>query len=109
MVGMEKQARLDLIDWLAADGWQEYPDQFKKYSRCFYKRFDTKTRCFGNDDKPGIQVCVAVSESSYEIDIAGGLKDGTWVKIHQWSMPENYMDGLRLIPRMLRTWEAMAE
>lgn len=106
---MEKQARLDLIDHLGSDGWREYPDQFKKYARCFFKSFPTKTRCFSNDDKPGIQICVSVSESSYEMDLEGGLKDGTWMKIHQWAMPEDYVAGLSLIPRMLKTWEAMNE
>lgn len=46
---------------LLADGWREYPNQFRRYARCFYKRFDTPTRCHGNDDKPGVQIQIAVS------------------------------------------------
>lgn len=97
-----------LLDHLVADGWKEYPDQFRKYSRCFFKRFETPTRCACNSEKLGIQICVAVFSSGYEMDLCGELPDGTWVKLHQWAMPEDYLTGLALIPRLLATWEAMA-
>ena len=94
---------------LLSDGWREYPDQFRKYARCFFKRFDTPTRCICNDDKVGMQICVAVSEhegrSSYEIDLHGELPDGTWIKLHNHGMPEDIEAGLATIPRLLATWE----
>jgi hypothetical protein len=97
---------------LKREGWREYPDQFRKYARCFYKRFDTPTRCRCNDDKAGMQVCVAVSHHekrwSYEIDLSGELPDGTWVKLHNWCMPEKLKDGLATIPRLLATWESIS-
>lgn len=70
-------------------GWREYPDQFKEYCRCFYKRFETPTRCACNDNKSGLQVCISVSEwqekESFEIDICGKLKTAhglNWFNMH---------------------------
>ena len=98
---------------LVSDGWHEYPDQFRKYARCFFKRFDTPTHCAGNDEKHGMQVCVAVSEYggrfSYEIDLHGELPDGTWIKLHNHGMPEDVEKGLATIPRLLATWEFIAK
>ena len=97
------------IERLEKDGWREYPDQFRKYARCFYKRFDTPTSCKYNHDKAGMQVCVAVSSHdqhcNYEISLSGELPDETWIKLHNWSMPEKLEDGLATIPRLLETWE----
>lgn len=98
-----------IIEQLLADGWREYPDQFKKYARCFYKQFDTPTRCFGNDDKAGVQICVAVSDMdwiSIEMDLCAGLKDGTWLKIQNYALPKTIKEVTALIPRMLSAWEA---
>jgi len=97
-----------IIKTLVDNGWKEYPDSFRRYARCFFKRFDTPTVCAGNQDKPGIQVCIAVSGRGYEVDICGGLDDDTWVKIHQWSMPQDIHDGLAIIPRLIATWEFIA-
>ena len=98
-------------EYLKANGWKEYPDQFRKYSRCWFKRFDTPTPCRCNSDKPGMQVCVAVSEhdnhQSYEIDVQGELPDGTWIKLHNWAMPKSIEAGVALIPRLLGAWEFM--
>lgn len=94
---------------LESEGWRESPDQFRNTARCFYKRFETPTRCRCNDDKQGMQVCVSVSNHqqwwSYEINLSGELPDGTWIKLHNWSMPEKLEDGLAMIPRLLETWE----
>jgi hypothetical protein len=99
-------------DKLLADDWREYPDQFRKYARCFYKRFDTPTRCACNDDKAGMQICFAVSEyegvESIEADICGELPDGTWVKIMQHGLPKDLAGCLAVIPRMLATWESIS-
>lgn len=95
---------------LLADGWREYPDQFKKYARCFYKRFDTPTRCAGNDDKPGVQIQIAVSEldgwMNMEMDLCAGLKDETWLTIKNYSLPKTVKEVTALIPRMLAVWES---
>jgi hypothetical protein len=98
--------------YFLANGWREYPDQLREYARCYYKRFDTPTRCACNDDKVGVQICVAVSkykdQCSYEIDLCGQLADGTWVKFQNYAMPDNLEEGLAKIPRLLSTWEAIA-
>lgn len=95
---------------LLADGWREFPDQFKKYARCFYKRFDTPTRCHGNDDKPGVQVTIAVSEldgwMSMEMELCAGLKDETWLKIQNYVLPKTVKEVTALVPRMLAVWES---
>jgi len=100
------------IHQLISQGWAEYPDQLRKYARCFYKRFDTPTRCACNDDKAGMQICVAVSEykgnTSYEIELHGELADGTWIQLHNHTMPQNIEKGLSTIPRLLETWEFIA-
>lgn len=97
---------------LEREGWREYPDQFRKYARCFFKRFDTPTRCRCNDGKAGMRVCVAVSHHekcwSYEIDLCGELPDGTWIKLHNYGMPSDIEAGLAAIPRLLATWEFIA-
>ena len=102
----------EMCNILIEQDWCEYPDQFKKYARCFYKRFDTPTRCHGNNDKAGIQVQCAVSShnehASYELTITAGLPDDTWFTLHNYALPTDINQGLLLIPRMLRTWELVA-
>ena len=94
---------------LKHDGWREYSGESRSSARCFYKRFPTQTRCHCNNDKEGIQVCVSISFHSqwwsYEINLSGELPDGTWINLHNWSMPEKLEDGLLTIPRLLKTWE----
>lgn len=97
---------------LESDGWRECPNRFKKYARCFYKRFETPTRCHCNDDKPGIQVEIAATEKpddsyfSFEIELTGELADGTWLTIHNYAVPNNVKEATALVPRLLKTWEA---
>lgn len=95
---------------LVADGWREYPNQFRKHARCFYKRFDTPTRCHGNDDKSGMQIQISVSEhegrASMELELCAGLKDETWLTIHNYALPKTVKDVTALIPRMLAVWES---
>lgn len=101
---------LGSIAYLAADGWREYPNQFKKYARCFYKQFDTPTRCHGNGESPGIQVEIAVSErdgrESYEMELCGQLRDGTWIRLHNYGLPDDIHEVVALTPRLLAVWEA---
>lgn len=105
----QREAVLVCTD-LLADGWREYPDQFKKYARCFYKRFDTPTRCHGNDDKSGVQIMIAVSVMetwmSMEMELCAGLKDETWLKIQNYALPKTVKEVTALIPRMLAVWES---
>lgn len=96
---------------LLADGWCEYPNQFRKYARCFYKRFDTPTVCSGNSDKPGMQIEIAVSDGyaggvSMEMELCAGLKDETWLKIQNYSLPKTVEEVTTLIPRLLAMWES---
>jgi hypothetical protein len=96
---------------LLADGWREYPNGFKSYARCFYKRFPTPTACAGNPEKEGAQIELAVSDGfdgsvSLELELSGGIKDETWLKIQNYSLPKTLAEVVALIPRMLRAWEA---
>jgi hypothetical protein len=52
-----------------------------------------------------MQICVAVSGTSYEIDLHGELPDATWIKLHNHGMPADIEAGLATIPRLLATWE----
>lgn len=103
---------MNTIETLLAQGWREYPDQFLKHARCFYKRFDTPTRCSCNRNKAGIVVSFEVYEhvnvESIEAETCGELPDGTWVKIQQYALPKDINACLAIIPRMLATWEAIA-
>jgi hypothetical protein len=102
-------------DTLLGLGWREYRNQFKEYARCFYKRFETPTRCRCNADRPGMQIEIAVWErgnvESCEMELIGELSDGTgWrdvvVNVHPCGLPKDLDGVLALIPRMLATWEA---
>lgn len=101
---------MSIYEQLVMDGWREYPNQFKKYSRCFYKRFATATRCHRNDDKPGVQIELSVCEHeeriSVEIELTAGLKDETWLKLGNYCLPNNLAQAYMLIPRLLHIWEA---
>lgn len=101
---------LDACSVLLALGWKEGHDQFRSYARMFYKRHDTPTRCAGNDDKSGMQVCLYVSEldgrHSIEMELCGGLSDGTWIKLHNYGLPQDVHGVLAIIPRILAVWEA---
>ena len=96
---------------LLADGWREYPNQFRRYARCFYKRFATPTVCSGNSDKPGMQIEIAVSDGyaggvSMEMELCAGLKDETWLKIQNYALPKTVEEVTELIPRLLAMWES---
>ena len=99
---------------LTADGWREYPDQFRDYARTFYKRFTTPSQCRCNDDKRGMQVCIALSidghagfPPGFEIDLCGELKDGSWVKLCNYGMRDSLEEGIAAIPRLLEAWETL--
>lgn len=103
---------MDTFETLTSQGWKEYPDQFRKYARCFFKRFSTPTRSCGNADKEGQQVCIAVSEhegvESLEIVIYGGLPDDSAITLHNYGLPKDVNVVLALTPRLLSTWEHIA-
>jgi hypothetical protein len=99
-----------IITTLLADGWREYSNQ-KQYARSFYKQFDTPTCCHGNEDKPGVQIEIAVGDGycggvMMELELCAGLKDGTWLIIHNYLLPQTVEEVTALIPRMLAVWES---
>lgn len=99
----------DAETWLTQNGWKEYPNQFKKYARCFYKRFPNSTPCSWNDDKPGIQVELAVYERDgmygFGLEIVAGLKDATGLRIEKYALPNKLEDVLSLVPGLIDLWE----
>lgn len=102
------------IEQLERDGWEH----FKRYDygencTAFYKRFDTSTTCNHNDGKKGKQVELylwdfkQLEAPTIDIEIVGEIKDGSWIKIQQWSF--NSVDkALSVITRMIATWEFAA-
>ena len=106
-----------IIPYLQENGWKEWADPFRKYARCFYKRFETPTRCHCNNDQEGIQICIAVSnlkdfghdKDTYEIDLHGELSDETWLHLKIHGCPDDIEEGILKIPRMLVLWELAAK
>lgn len=102
----------DIYNHLLSQGWKEGEDGFRKYTRMFYKRHATPTRCNLNNNKDGMSVLIYVSDftgyTSYEIELSGELRDGTWIKLSEWALPRDIRLGLLLIPRLLHTWEVIA-
>lgn len=104
--------RQEIIQLLEDTGWKRYPDQFREYAACMFKRFDTPTRCHFNDDKEGIQVCIAVSDhlanhASIEVDVSGELSNGTWIKLHNYAFGSDINKALAAVPRLLAAWETL--
>ena len=107
----------DIYSILEEDGWREMPNALKTYARCFYKRFETPTRCRCND-KPGMQVAINVAEwanpttggtdISYEMDLSGEIENEVWAGLTFYSMPSDPRQGLSMIPKLLATWEVAA-
>lgn len=104
----------EIYEKLIAWGWREYPDKFKPHARAFFKRFPDTAVCQHNDDKAGNQVGIYVyaalhrETASFEIEIYGGLKDGTTIKIQNYSLPDSVEAVLDHIPKLLKTWEFIA-
>jgi len=102
------------IQYLQDNGWREYPDQIRKTARCFYKRFDTPSKCNCNNEKEGLQVCAGVSHwdgfESVELDIAGELPDESWIQLKGYGFKSNtdIESIIATIPRLLAAWETMA-
>ena len=104
-----------IYDILEENLFREYVDN-NRCGRTFFKRFDTPTRCNANSNKPGIQVCIYVSDlthngktiSMFEIELGGELKDETWFKIQQWGFVDDIYVGFKAIPRMIAAWELAA-
>ena len=103
---------MNTIEHLKNEGWIESPNRLKPTSRCFYKRFDTATRCNLNDDKEGIQIAVNVSQwegrESFEIEICGEAKDESWANILNYGYIVSIEEGLKTIPRLIAMWEVFA-
>lgn len=99
---------------LIADGWREYPDQFKSYARCLYKKFPTLTACRLNRGD-GLQVCIALSRDGYdgfptsiEVDISGELHGAGEKRIRFMihGMRDDLKEAYDAIPILLSAWEA---
>jgi hypothetical protein len=107
---MSNEPKVGIRSKLIAGGWRENPNPLKKGSRCFYKRFETKTRCFSDKKKPGVQIELSVASFDghvyMEIELVAGLKDGTWMTIHNQSLPGTVEEVMALIPRLLAMWES---
>ena len=101
----------EIIAKLTDAGWREFPDILHETARCFFKRYETPTRCRCNDDKWGMQVCLRVYPpykhfgGIFELELSGELPDGTWIGLHSWAMPSDLDKCLATIPRLLDTWE----
>ena len=99
-------------DFLKLAGWREYPNRFKD-ARCFYKRFDSECRCQHNEDKPGIQVDLSIWNlecgRSYQLQIVGGIPDGTSVELMNYGLPKDIGEVVKLIPRLVRLWDTVAK
>ena len=44
-----------------------------------------------------------------ELELCAGLKDETWLRIHNYALPKTVKDVTALIPRMLTMWESANE
>jgi hypothetical protein len=103
---------MNTIQHLQNQGWKEYPNRFKPHARCFYKRYNTPTRCSCNDDKEGMQVCVNYykhdDNESFEIELCGEANDGTWLELKNYSLSSDIEKAIAVIPRLLATWETFA-
>lgn len=96
-------------DFLKENGWKEYPNGFKRYARCLYRNFNTKTPCCLNNEKNDIQIEISVSEDgAMELELNGQMKDCTWFKIFNYCLPKDSGKVVELIPRMLTIWEVAA-
>jgi hypothetical protein len=98
--------------YLEANGWIKSQSTYGKTGPRFYKRFKTQTRCACNHEKEGMVVGISVSQFSenyaYEIELRGELPDGTWITLMGYAMPDDVEEGVKTIPRLLATWEFIA-
>ena len=101
---------------LTSDGWREFHDQFSNSGVSLYKRFDTPSRCFYNDDKPGMQAVIYLWDwsrypqhnglpVSLEVEIRGSTPFCSYtIKAHSHNA---VADTLAEIPKLLSAWEAI--
>ena len=75
-------------------------------------RKKTSNRCACNQEKEGMVVGISISQYSenyaYEVELRGELPDGTWITLTGYAMPDDVEEGLKTIPRLLATWEFIA-
>lgn len=97
------------IEELLAAGLLEYDDVFRHNRRCFSKMITTPTHCSLNDGSHVVQIIVAISATSstvnFEVELGGELKDGTWLKLHNYSGIKTAKEATEKIPRLLALWE----
>lgn len=101
----------DLRAAFTALGWRKDKDQFRPYADVFWKRMLTPTPSRQNREKEGAVIMVYISElygsQSAEMELTGELSDGTWINLHNYSLPKTAEGILAVIPRMLATWECV--
>lgn len=102
----------DLRAAFTALGWHKDKDQFRPYADMFWKRMPTPTPSRQDCEKEGSVIAVYISElygsQSAEMELTGELPDGTWINLHNYSLPKTAEGILAVIPRMLATWECVA-
>lgn len=101
----------EVIEKLKADGWKEYIDH-SKGGRSFYKAYPSKYAYRPSENKKELQICCTVYELmriEFELEIVGELKDGTWIKLLNYGLPDNIENVLNKIPRMIKTWEIIRD
>lgn len=102
----------DIRAGLLSLGWRKDKDQFRSYADMFWKRHETATKSHPNSDRDGANIIIYVSEfngvQNAEMELVGELPDGTWVKLLNYGLPKTTPEILATIPRMLATWECMA-
>ena len=103
----------EMVAALRTDGWRGFSQQPNdEYVLRGYKFFETPTLCALNKDKPGIQVECTVWEFPDKcparpvIELHAEAADGHWPRL---SIDCDDLDDVkRQIPRLLATWEFIA-
>jgi hypothetical protein len=99
------------ISKLEALGWKIQKHANGPHTTQLWKRHPTQTRCHCNDNKDLIvqfNVMNLNDHLSLSLQVFGELADETWVVLDNYSLGQDYEQALTKIPRLLKTWEAIA-
>ncbi len=100
------------ISKLEALGWKIQKHATEPHTTQLWKRHPTPTRCHCNDNKDLIiqfNVMNLNDHMSLSLHVIGELAGETWgVVLENYSLGQDYEQALAKIPRLLRTWEAIA-
>lgn len=99
----------EICDYLKDAGWEPYNDHSTGFGcKDFYKYFKTSSKCLTNKDKPGIQITCHVRQfvgvTDYEFKLRGETPRG-WLKIHRYSLPDDFLEGIKVTRDMVSLWE----